>query len=241
MKHGILLLVASIILMLPGCATTPDESPEPKAYEVWHEADHIIYRGLMINDAVEEVAELLRKHGDSINWLAIESPGGDVMIGMDLGELVFEHVLDVKVINTGCHSSCANYVFTAGRRKVIAEGATVTWHGSALQRSLNMATRVQRRARPSPRRMLNQIKERQKAFFERIGVDARITIVGQDLNCRCIWALSVEDMARFGLDGVEVPDNYSETVASEAAESRYTKLLSLPDDVLERIRQPGDA
>jgi len=235
------LVLACIALMLAACAATPDEQPEPVGYEVWQEADHIIYRGLMLEEAVEEVAQLLRQHGNSINWLAIESPGGDVMIGMDLGELVHEHDLNVKVVNTGCHSSCANYVFTAGRLKVIEEGATVTWHGSALQHSLRTATRVQRRATPSPRRLLNRIKARQKEFFERIGVDARITIVGQDLNCRCVWALSADDMARFGLENIEVPDNYSEIVAAEAETSRYMRLLSLPDDVFERIRPPEDA
>lgn len=236
-----LLMPMGIVLILCACATSPEESSEPKAYEVWHEADHVIYRGMMIEEAVDEVAKLLQKHGDSINWLAIESPGGDVMIGMDLGELVFEHGLDVKAVNTGCHSSCANYVFTAGRRKVIVEGATVTWHGSAIQRSWNIPMRVQPRTGLSLQRELEQIRERQKAFYERIGVDARITIVGHDLNCNCVWALSAEDMARFGLDGVEVPEDYHQTVASDAEEHRRTRLLPLPEDVFDRIRPPEDA
>lgn len=239
-KTGRLLSAACVALLLSACATSPDGSPETQGYEVWKDAGHIIYRGIMLEDAINEVAELLREHGESINWLAIESPGGDVNLGMDLGELVHENQLDVKVVNSGCHSSCANYVFTAGRRKVITEGATVTWHGSALQRSLNALSRAQRRPGSLIRRSINQLKARQKEFFERIGVDARITIVGQDLNCRCVWALSAEDMARFGLDNVEVPDNYRAIVAAEAKEHRHTRLLSLPDDVLERIRPPED-
>jgi hypothetical protein len=238
MKHGVLLLVASIMLALSGCATTPEESSDRERYEVWQEADHIVYRGLLLEDAVNEVAELLREHGESINYLAIESPGGDVMIGMDLGELVHEYGLGVKVFNSGCHSSCANYVFTSGGRKVIGEGSLVTWHGSALQR--NLVTRVRRSARTIPRRMLNQIKVRQREFFERIGVDARITIVGQDLKCECVWALSAEDMSRFGLTNVEVPDDYTQTDVSAISENPYMRFLELPEDVFGRIRSPED-
>lgn len=230
-------LVATCVgLIVSGCTASPGDPPEPERYEVLREGERIIYRGLMSGKAIDEVAALLQKHGDSIEWLEIESPGGDVMWGLDLGELVLEHELNVSVINTGCHSTCANYVFTAGRRKVIEEGSVVTWHGSALQRHWRVSTRIRRTMMPSHRQNFLEWKRRQKEFFERIGVDARITIVGQDLKCECIWALSANDMTRFGLDQVEVPKNYTDTDVAEIFEESHARFLELPDDVFARIR-----
>lgn len=225
--------------LLAGCAVSAPQPVESERYEVRYEGDRVVYRGPMSEQAIEDVAGLLSTHGDSIDWLEIESPGGNVDWGLDLGDLVLEHQLNVKVINSGCHSSCANYVFTAGRHRVIGEGALVTWHGSALQRRWGLATRLRRMFNPVIRGKFRQWQERQAAFFDRIEVDARITIVGQDLNCGCIWALSADDMRRFGIDSVDVPESYSETDISENFETSYVpyvRFLKLPDDVFDRIR-----
>lgn len=60
--------------------------------------------------------------------LHINSDGGDVGIGRAIGRFVFDNKLDVKVTAT-CFSSCANYVFPAGKTKYIGKYATVGWHG----------------------------------------------------------------------------------------------------------------
>lgn len=239
MKWRLVIAASCVGSLLAGCATTLPQREEPERYEVWHEGDRIVYRGSMSGQAIEEVAGLLAQHGDTVEWLDIESPGGEVMWGLDLGDLVLEHELGVRVINKGCHSTCANYVFTAGHPRVIEEGALVTWHGSALQRDWSM--RGGRPLKASLRRYFQAWKERQKAFFQRIGVDERITIVGQDLECECVWALSAKDMARFGLEGVDVPDGYTETDISSISDNPYMRFLELPDDVFERIRPPEDA
>ncbi|MDZ7791923.1 MAG: hypothetical protein U5L08_15780 [Xanthomonadales bacterium] len=229
-----LLAAAAAALILSACATSPDGPAEPEQYEVRHEEERIVYTGKMSANAIEEVADLLEQHGDSIEWLDIDSPGGDVMLGLDLAELVLEHELNVRAINTGCHSTCANYVFTAGRKRVIEEGALVTWHGSALQRRWGFSTRLGLIFNSSIRQSFNEWKLRQKDFFGRIDVDERITIVGQDLECQCTWALSGEDMAQFGLENVEVsPDYLATDIPAIYPNMRF---LDLPDDVFERIR-----
>jgi len=237
MKMRHFLASTCIVLIICGCAASPEDASEARDYLVWHEGDRIVYRGAMREAAVEEVANLLEARGDAVEWLWIESPGGDVMVGLDLGELVFEHGLNVKVFNTGCHSSCANYVFTAGRHKVIEDGSIVTWHGSALQRNWNVSTRrVSRTPGSSPRHYFKKWETRQEAFYERVGVDARITIVGQDLRCECVWTMSAEDMARFGVDNVEVPDTYTPTEISQISDDSSIEFLDLPEDVFDRIR-----
>jgi hypothetical protein len=60
--------------------------------------------------------------------LSIRSPGGPTTHGLALGQWVQDHKLDVKVLEY-CMSSCANYVFTAGRHKVVSNFAVIGLHG----------------------------------------------------------------------------------------------------------------
>lgn len=229
-----LLAATCVGALLCGCALSPEQPEEPD-YELHRDGDHIVYRGSLYGQPVKEVSALLATHGEAIEWLDIESPGGEVMSGLALGELVLHHDLGVRVIGDGCHSSCANYVFTAGRQKVIAEGAVVTWHGSALQQRWSNTSSMRPSERSALREFIREWKALQKGFFERTGIDERITIVGQDLRCRCTWALSAKDMARFGLHA-KVPESYTDTDMPEGSDGSRAKFLELPDDVMTRIR-----
>jgi len=78
-------------------------------------------------DALVAAAE-----SNAVVALSIDSLGGEVFWGIKIGELVFARGWDVRVRGV-CFSSCANYIFPAGRRKRIAAGGIVGWHGSARQ------------------------------------------------------------------------------------------------------------
>lgn len=165
----------------------------------------ISYRGVLDEHGVESVRQLLASDTE-IETLAIASPGGELNLGMDLADLVVDHGLDVRVVGWGCASSCANYVFPAGRHKFVDSGAVVVWHGSALQKGLGGWWRVL----PAMRAYARKVKARQRLFYERIGVDARVTILGQELGCRCLWTLRPLDMAKFGIRDVHVAPAYGE-------------------------------
>ena len=51
---------------------------------------------------------------------------------MLIGEWIFDHEIDV-IVDEICFSSCANYIFTAGKNKIIEKDAIVGWHGSEQQ------------------------------------------------------------------------------------------------------------
>ena len=51
---------------------------------------------------------------------------------MKIGLWIFDHELDV-IVDELCFSSCANYIFTAGKNKIIEKDAIVGWHGSEQQ------------------------------------------------------------------------------------------------------------
>lgn len=224
-------VVIAVLLLLASCAAlqpTPDMEPELRV-----EGETLYLRGTLHRDRIEEFQAALDEHADDLKWLDIESGGGEVEASLYMGALVFSRGLNVRVSGIGCVSSCANYIFPAGRKKQIMPGAVVAWHGSAIQS--NLAEGLSRDARAS----LEEWRERQARLYRMMEVDERITIVGQDLNCDCTWALSVEDMARFGLTGVEAPDDYEETDLSWAR-GPGIRFLSLPEDVFERIRAEGE-
>ena len=59
--------------------------------------DHVlIYDGPLSPEANARAAELL-KQSDKIDTLKINSRGGEIGLGIDLGNLVFDHQLNVEV------------------------------------------------------------------------------------------------------------------------------------------------
>ena len=80
----------------------------------------------------ERFLTVVRGREDEITTLRVNSGGGVTDEGRNLGAWIFEHSVDV-VVDGLCFSSCANYVFTAGRNKTIMAGSIVGWHGSEQQ------------------------------------------------------------------------------------------------------------
>lgn len=194
-------------------------------------------------ESVAAVRDALEKDA-GLRELWIHSSGGSVEAGMDLGSIVHEHGLAVRVLGL-CASSCANYVFPAGSEKTILPGALVLWHGSLLQRGLgrniDWAAVEAKHGRPMGwlerwrwrrhlRERLRVGLERQEGFYEQLGVDGRITILGQEQRCHCNWTVSLEDMAAFGIRNVIASQNY--------AMPGYAELTAVPWRRITRDDQP---
>lgn len=187
----------------------------------------VIYRGSL----TEEGFNAMRKAGldPPVTTLLIDSAGGEIVIGMEFGTWVYDRKLDV-IVERACLSSCANYVFTAGRHKEIKPGAVVAWHGSAKQpgllellheiveeeigaKQLSQRKKSQEisRARRANVEYLTAAIHKQDAFFYRVGVDEYVTRIGNDkYGVRGFFYLSVGDMAAFGIDNVTAPMSYAE-------------------------------
>ena len=105
----------------------------------------------------------------AVHRLVIRSPGGFAAPALDIGEAVHAHGLDVDV-DRYCLSSCANYVFPAGRQKRVSGPAAVGWHGS-------MAHVLYRQAHGEEHwsedvfAQARELAAREAAFFRSIGVD----------------------------------------------------------------------
>src|SRR5690606_14424877 len=62
----------------------------------------------------------------------LRSRGGTIQVAMAMGREIHRRQLDVEV-DGFCVSSCANYLFTAGRDKYVDSPEQVRFHGGALQ------------------------------------------------------------------------------------------------------------
>lgn len=178
----------------------PSDSSENHV-DVRVDGDTILYDGPMASDGVEQVKKL---YTENIKRLVLNSPGGEINIGMDLGEWVFDHKLDVE-IKSHAFSSAANYVFTAGRHKYLHKDSMVGWHGGVTQDNDSLFFKL------FMKRYIEEGKTREKQFFEKIGVDQRSTVYGQRPEFEKYadyvgWTYSLAAMEQLGIKNIELLD-----------------------------------
>ena len=183
--------------------------------------------GPLTSQSVDKaIADLNAASGKQVT-LIVTSQGGDVASALRLGDAVHSLGADVTV-ETVCMSSCANYVFAAGKEKRILPGALVVWHGSVLQRDfrervqryeallgfakereLSPAEAQEMKALEVDAPFLKSIQQTQAQFFARVGVDERITRLGQEpQQIAENWTVGVSTMDLFGLRRVFAPNDY---------------------------------
>jgi hypothetical protein len=182
-------------------------------------AAEAVYRGQI--DARNNRALFEEAAARGVTHLRITSAGGYVEAGIALGRWVHRNRVEV-VVADHCLSSCANYVFPAGARKVIRPGAVVAWHGSyrhlvetGLWRGdvgYRMAARREGRATATRRARAEaeRLAALEDAFFRDIGVDPFLCWVGKVAPHRVpdYFTMTVAHMARFGVTEVEAPADY---------------------------------
>ncbi len=206
---------------------------------VYREGANLFYEGILSFDGLKQIKQKAKKNKSEIEWLVINSAGGEVGVGMDIGLWIFDNGLNVRV-SDGCLSSCANYVFPAGKEKIIDDNAVVAWHGSAPQSDLdspleenqNFLAQIDghlktikdpvkreeeknRLLKDTNKYMIDTISK-QKSFFNKIGIDGNIAIIGHDVKygVEDFFFLSVEDMAKFGVKNIIAPVDYPKTDVS---------------------------
>jgi hypothetical protein len=191
-----------------------------EAYLIEREGSIVRFRGSISRVSATSLAQVLADTDVEEIW--VESDGGDVEAGQEMGRLIRDRALRV-VVTGACISSCANYLFTAGKTRVIRPGAFVVWHGSTFQKdgrefdqcgrtrsSLDGLSWTQEeiRDRKTDSEGVARRQREDASFFASIGIDEYITRVGQEPRFIGNFTLSPSDMALFGVVGVEAPVNY---------------------------------
>lgn len=96
------------------------------------EGSTIIFEGSIGPQTDRDFFDAVNGKEDQITTIRVNSGGGITDEAMKIGLWIFDHKLDV-VVDEICFSSCANYIFTAGKKKIIEKDAIVGWHGSEQQ------------------------------------------------------------------------------------------------------------
>lgn len=166
-----------------------------------HCSKTLIYDGPLSEEANTRAAELLKQSGQ-VDTLKINSRGGEIGLGMDLGNLVYDHQLNVEV-GQHCFSSCANYVFPAGKVKYLNLRSQLGWHGGSLQKMQIESAEMEQ----IYNEYIGPIRAKETAFFQKIKVHQTSTIAGQapqyDQYQHYVgWRYTREKMRSFGIDQV---------------------------------------
>lgn len=177
---------------------------------------------------VGAVAEFIRAHPSPPDVLRINSMGGDVAAGMNLGEWVYSNKITV-VVELTCQSACANYVLPAAPRKIIPKGAIVSWHGSMEDEQFKTIEHEYEQAfarvssglgTPDDSAYLEKhrdlvsslvpLRDRQRAFYKKIGVCEEITRLGDSPTSYGVkaWFASAKVMNAFGIGNVQAEPAY---------------------------------
>jgi hypothetical protein len=155
--------------------------------------------------------------------LAIRSEGVPTTEGLALGQWVRDHKLEVRVLEY-CMSSCANYVFPAGARKVVSNFAVIGLHGGLSSASFKFSESTQKMldAMPPEKRqaLLDQMHAsirgdavKEQAYFKTLGVRADYVTLGQEERYQKLyrddpktvgWTYSLEDFGRMGIHDISV-------------------------------------
>jgi hypothetical protein len=193
-------LLLSILICIGGGAS----SRLPFGVQLIATQQVLVYRGALSQENNERLFELYDTARIKPELLRITSSGGDVNLGMDLGEWVFQRHLDVEVVGY-CFSSCANYVFLAGRRKVLNPDSILLWHGGSLQKGNE--EELVRLGGEQGKAYFDNWRKREDAFFKTIHIDQRILTYGQTAShavrgTAAGYDYSIADMAKFGVVNV---------------------------------------
>jgi hypothetical protein len=169
---------------------------------VTRSGDAVIFTGRIDARAAADFMRLVREPG--VARLVITSQGGIVSAALDMAEAVHERQLEVEVPST-CHSSCANYIFPAGARKVIGRPDAVAWHGN-MAHVLHRQETGQASWSEAAIEDARQLAAREARFFRRMAVDGFLCWFAklEPYSVPGSYYLSTDDLARFGVRDVTV-------------------------------------
>jgi ATP-dependent protease ClpP protease subunit len=174
----------------------------------------ITYEGEIDWEGFNKVVSLYAEQNKKPALLKINSKGGEVLSGIAFGNWIREHRLSVEVTDY-CFSSCANYIFPAGKRKILNPQAALYWHGGAFQKlkpdSELIATQSTENDQTSYQTRFEQAEQK---FYKNLRVDANLPTYGQSASCWNRHRLndyagffySIGDMKKMGLTNISVKD-----------------------------------
>lgn len=167
--------------------------------------DTITFEGRIDNRSAADFQRLLQD--PAITRLVISSRGGLVAPALDMAEAIHRRQLEVDVPEA-CLSSCANYIFPAGRRKTLGWPGAVAWHGN-MTHVLYLQQSGQASWSEALMAEARQLARRETEFFRRVGVDGFLCWFGKIAphDVDAFYYVAVQDLEKFGIHDVTVRED----------------------------------
>ncbi len=200
------LVSVAALLALAGCAAPPQKPLRFTDPVISFAGDVVTYRGYFSFRNLATIEALVGSR--PVKTLRIRSHGGSVNAAIDVARWVHRNGIDV-IVDGGCLSSCANYVFPAGKEKHIVVGGVVGWHGTVEHRVY-----LHTHGRPIDDKLgISQweaLAVRERAFFSEIGINGYIGWFGrlEPYKQFGFYYLSAADMEYFGMKNLHVRGDY---------------------------------
>jgi len=202
------------ILLLFSCSSVIDDAEE-STINLFN-SHTIKFIGETSLENADLFEEALSKDPEAIDTLIINSSGGDVIGGMQIGRLVNKYGLSVIVPNF-CASSCANYIVTASDNVTIRTGALLGWHGGATQPfystlmvNSSWLAKIQlffsdADEEQSMSDFVDKWQKEEEIFFDLVGVNQAVTILGMMPGLKeqrelSLYSYDPETLNRLGLN-----------------------------------------
>lgn len=124
----------------------------------------IKFSGPITMESYERLITTINESPQPIKWMYINSNGGNGLAGILIGRAIHKHQIKIYVPRK-CVSTCANFVFPAGRKKVVGKNAIIIYHGGFHQDN----TLDQLIALYTSNKKNNQNKSKEARFFIKKG------------------------------------------------------------------------
>ncbi|WP_126788409.1 hypothetical protein [Aliidiomarina sedimenti] len=210
------LSLSMLSLTLVACSSTPPSSPRSS---VAAEGNTLVVDGFINQNTISQIKQFTAQQ--RFTSLRVNSEDGEPLAALQLGNWIHRNDLDVTVDGV-CLRACANYIFTAGNDKHLRPGSIVAWSGGALEDSWTQ--QYQNYLMPGVRYILenylDRLYRREARFFERTGVDQKITIYGHHPESGCSeqqakngFYYSVPHLLRMGVTKIYTDAHWSDAFA----------------------------
>lgn len=203
------LSAGSALLFFTACSSS---SPEAPTGDVRVLDEEIVISGYISERTVEQIRAI--SNIANFNQVRVDVYDGEPLASMQLGYFIHSNELDI-VVDGHCLGPCANYLFTAANKKYLTDEAIVAWFGGALAESWTQQN--QRLLVPGIRHVAEQYMDaflrRETRYFQRIGVDQRVTSLGYHESSGCTdpnyegFYYSIPQLLRFGIADIQLAEN----------------------------------
>ncbi|MCB0361891.1 MAG: hypothetical protein KDD35_04185, partial [Bdellovibrionales bacterium] len=134
---------------------------------------------------IDEFQRFRKVYDCRVREVVLEHLGGSVVGSMDIADQILKDEVSVRVVGA-CLSSCANYLFLAGKKKTIAPGGLVGFHGSPFAGTLllpNWTSVFAKKAKGEGHsevevlhgiELRRELFNREERFFDQVGIDIRL-------------------------------------------------------------------